>query len=162
PLDRAGRRPDRIRLPHEATAGVLDNPGAGGRVCRVRPRRLVGAHPAPAGRRGSDHRVRRVVGRCCAAHPAVGPAVHRRGAASVGRWARCRHVLAAAAAIIVSAGWWVAAVRLTRPSDRPYIGGSQHNSILELTFGYNGFGRLTGDETGSVGGGPGNTGGMWG
>ena len=27
-------------------------------------------------------------------------------------------------------------------SDRPYIGGSQHNSILELTFGYNGFGRL--------------------
>ena len=39
-----------------------------------------------------------------------------------------------------------------RPSSRPYIGGSQHNSILELTLGYNGFGRLTGDETGSVGG----------
>ena len=35
---------------------------------------------------------------------------------------------------------------------RPYIGGSQNNSILELTFGYNGFGRLTGNETGSVGG----------
>jgi len=42
---------------------------------------------------------------------------------------------------------------------RPYIGGSQTNSILELTFGYNGFGRLTGNETGSVGGGPG---GGWG
>src|SRR5204863_3226161 len=27
-----------------------------------------------------------------------------------------------------------------------------HNSILELTLGYNGFGRLTGTETGSVGG----------
>ena len=40
-----------------------------------------------------------------------------------------------------------------RPSSRPYIGGSQDNSILELTLGYNGFGRLTGDETGSVGGG---------
>ena len=35
----------------------------------------------------------------------------------------------------------------------PYIGGSQDNSILELIFGYNGFGRLTGNETGSVVGG---------
>src|SRR5205823_6205818 len=33
-----------------------------------------------------------------------------------------------------------------------YIGGSQHNSIIELALGYNGFGRLTGNETGSVGG----------
>ena len=48
------------------------------------------------------------------------------------------------------------------PADsRPYIGGSQDNSILELTLGYNGFGRLTGNEVGSVGGGGGN-GGMWG
>src|SRR5262249_59489494 len=44
---------------------------------------------------------------------------------------------------------------------RPYIGGSQHNSVLELIFGYNGFGRITGDETGSVGGG-GNGVGRWG
>ena len=42
---------------------------------------------------------------------------------------------------------------------RPYIGGSQNNSILELTLGYNGLGRLTGDEIGSVGGGGG---GGWG
>ena len=34
-------------------------------------------------------------------------------------------------------------------ASRPYIGGSQHNSILELTLGYNGFGRLNGSETGS-------------
>jgi 4-amino-4-deoxy-L-arabinose transferase-like glycosyltransferase len=46
---------------------------------------------------------------------------------------------------------------------RPYIGGSQNNSILELTLGYNGFGRLSGDETGSVGGGGGANGaGRWG
>ena len=38
---------------------------------------------------------------------------------------------------------------------RPYIGGSQDNTILNLIFGYNGFGRLTGNETGSVGGGGG-------
>ena len=64
-------------------------------------------------------------------------------------------------AILVSAGWWVAAVALTPASSRPYIGGSQHNSILELVLGYNGFGRLTGDETGSVGGGA-NQAGRWG
>ncbi len=63
-------------------------------------------------------------------------------------------------AIVVSAGWWVLAVSLWPAADRPYIGGSQHDSVLELTFGYNGFGRLTGDEVGSVGGG--GTGGVWG
>jgi 4-amino-4-deoxy-L-arabinose transferase-like glycosyltransferase len=61
--------------------------------------------------------------------------------------------------MVATAGWWVAIVELTPASMRPYIGGSQTNSVLELTFGYNGLGRLTGDETGSVGGGPG---GGWG
>ena len=51
----------------------------------------------------------------------------------------------------LAAGWWVAIVELWPASSRPYIGGSQHNSILELALGYNGFGRLDGDETGSVG-----------
>ena len=53
--------------------------------------------------------------------------------------------------MIAAAGWWLAIVMLTPASMRPFIGGSQSNSILELTLGYNGFGRLTGDETGSVG-----------
>lgn len=71
--------------------------------------------------------------------------------------------LAGIAAMVVSAGWWVAIVELTPASMRPYIGGSQDNSFLSLTFGYNGFGRLSGNETGSVGGGGGGTGGgMWG
>ncbi len=77
----------------------------------------------------------------------------------------------AAAALVVTGGWWVAIVELWPASSRPYIGGSQHNSFLELTFGYNGFGRLNGNETGSVGGmvralpggdGPALGGGMWG
>lgn len=54
-------------------------------------------------------------------------------------------------AAVVAAGWWVATVQLWPSADRPWIGGSQHNSILELTFAYNGFGRLTGDEPGSTG-----------
>jgi len=68
---------------------------------------------------------------------------------------RLLRLVAAAAAMVVSAGWWLLAVELTPPEMRPYIGGSQNNSILELTLGYNGLGRLTGDETGSVGGGNG-------
>ncbi|MEU0332375.1 glycosyltransferase family 39 protein [Streptomyces sp. NPDC006193] len=74
---------------------------------------------------------------------------------------RLGQLAAAALALVVSGGWWVAAVELWPASSRPYIGGSQHNSFLELTFGYNGLGRLDGDETGSVGGG-GRGGGMWG
>ncbi|GKQ38565.1 glycosyltransferase family 39 protein [Streptomyces sp. A012304] len=66
----------------------------------------------------------------------------------------------ATVALVVSGGWWVAIVELWPASSRPYIGGSQNNSFLELTFGYNGLGRLNGEETGSVGGGGG--GGNWG
>jgi hypothetical protein len=76
---------------------------------------------------------------------------------------RLLQLLAAAGALFVSAAWWVAIVALWPASSRPYIGGSQDNSILNLIFGYNGFGRLTGNEAGSVvgGGGPGNAG-QWG
>ncbi|WP_138758707.1 ArnT family glycosyltransferase [Modestobacter altitudinis] len=73
---------------------------------------------------------------------------------------RVLHVLAAGGALVVSAGWWVAVVELVPASWRPYIGGSQTNSVWELIWGYNGLGRLTGDETGSVGGG--GAGGAWG
>ncbi len=64
-------------------------------------------------------------------------------------------------ALVVAAGWWVAAVVLTPAADRPYVGGSTNNNILNLIFGYNGIGRLSGSETGSVGGG-GTAGSMWG
>jgi 4-amino-4-deoxy-L-arabinose transferase-like glycosyltransferase len=65
---------------------------------------------------------------------------------------RVGQVLAAAAAVIVSSGWWIAAVELIPSASRPYIGGSQNNDLISLIFGYNGFGRLTGNETGSIGG----------
>ncbi len=64
---------------------------------------------------------------------------------------RILHSLAALAAMVVAGGWWVAIVELVPASMRPYIGGSQTNSFLELTFGYNGLGRISGDEAGSVG-----------
>jgi 4-amino-4-deoxy-L-arabinose transferase-like glycosyltransferase len=55
------------------------------------------------------------------------------------------------AGIVAGAGWWILAAQLTPAADRPYFGGSTTNNILQLAIGYNGLGRLTGDETGSVG-----------
>ena len=75
-------------------------------------------------------------------------------------WRRIGQLFLAGLAMVAAAGWWVLIVELTPASARPYIGGSQNNSVLNLIFGYNGFGRLTGNETGSVGGGRGA--GMWG
>ena len=78
---------------------------------------------------------------------------------------RFLHLLGSLGTLVLAAGWWVAIVELVPASMRPYIGGSQSNSFLELTFGYNGLGRLTGNETGSVTGGVGGGnagGGMWG
>jgi len=63
--------------------------------------------------------------------------------------------LVGTAAMVLSAGWWVAVVQLVPASMRPWIGGSQDNSFLSVTFGYNGLGRISGNETGSVGGGNG-------
>ncbi|MFB8176429.1 ArnT family glycosyltransferase [Streptomyces sp. NPDC055966] len=76
---------------------------------------------------------------------------------------RFGQLAAATLALVVAGGWWVAVVELWPASSRPYTGGSQNNSFLELTFGYNGLGRINGDETGSVGGmgGAGGTG-RWG
>ncbi|MFE6872664.1 ArnT family glycosyltransferase [Kitasatospora sp. NPDC057692] len=74
-------------------------------------------------------------------------------AAPTGLWRRVRQLLAGGLATVVAGGWWVAVVELVPASARPYVGGSQDNSFLSLTFGYNGLGRLNGNETGSVGGG---------
>jgi 4-amino-4-deoxy-L-arabinose transferase-like glycosyltransferase len=77
---------------------------------------------------------------------------------------RVLHVLAGGAAVVVSAGWWLLAVALWPVSSRPYIGGSTDNTVLNLVFGYNGFGRLTGSEggVGGGGGGGGNAGSSFG
>ncbi len=72
---------------------------------------------------------------------------------------RLWHLLPAGVALVVSSGWWVAVVELWPKASRPYIGGSQTNSVLELIFGYNGLGRITGNETGSVTPGGGTIGG---
>ena len=93
--------------------------------------------------------------------PVIGLIYLLAGPPKLGR--RVVQVIYAGLAMIVAGGWWVAAVELTPASDRPYIGGSTDNNLFNLIFGYNGFGRLTGNETGSVGGQAAAGGGsMWG
>ena len=70
-----------------------------------------------------------------------------------GLWTRIGHLLAAAAAVVVSAGWYVALVAIWPADSRPYIGGSETNSLSELAIGYNGLGRIFGNSGGATGGG---------
>ena len=77
-------------------------------------------------------------------------------------WHRARQLAAGGVALVVSSFWWVVAVMAVPGADRPYVGGSQDNSLWNLIFGYNGLGRLTGNESGSVGGGAAGTSGRWG
>jgi 4-amino-4-deoxy-L-arabinose transferase-like glycosyltransferase len=73
---------------------------------------------------------------------------------------RLWQMLAGAAAILVSCGWWVATVALWPVGSRPMIDGSPDNNIFNLIFGYNGLGRIFG-ASGPGGGasGPGGGGG---
>lgn len=72
---------------------------------------------------------------------------------------RLLHLLGAAGAVVVTAGWYIALVELWPASDRPYIGGSETDSLLELTLGHNGATRILGSGGGSPFGGGGHFGG---
>jgi 4-amino-4-deoxy-L-arabinose transferase-like glycosyltransferase len=69
---------------------------------------------------------------------------------------RLWQMLAGAAAIVVSCGWWVAAVALWPVGSRPMIDGSPDNNIFNLIFGYNGLGRIFGASGPGGGGGGAN------
>ncbi|MEU0543631.1 glycosyltransferase family 39 protein [Nocardia sp. NPDC005978] len=59
--------------------------------------------------------------------------------------ARLLKLLTAAAAVVLSAGWYVALVAWWPADSRPYIGGSSDNSLWELAMDYNGLGRVFGN-----------------
>ena len=61
---------------------------------------------------------------------------------------RAVQLLAGLGALVVAGGWWVVIVLLVPAADRPFIDGSPDNSIWNLIFVYNGFGRLSGSGTG--------------
>ncbi|MGV9860408.1 glycosyltransferase family 39 protein [Gordonia sp. NPDC003425] len=68
---------------------------------------------------------------------------------------RIGQLVLAAVALVASAGWFVLATILTPASSRPYIGGSTDNSFMDLVWGYNGVGRISGGSGGGPGGGGG-------
>ncbi|MEN3280413.1 MAG: hypothetical protein V7607_1553 [Solirubrobacteraceae bacterium] len=78
-----------------------------------------------------------------------------------GRLAAGRQLLAGGAAMVVVGGAWPLLMALTPASSRPWISGTNDNSILSLIFNYNGFGRLDGQAGGPqiAGGGGGGGGG---
>ena len=82
-------------------------------------------------------------------------------AAPCGLWKRIGKLLIAAAAMVVSAGWYIALVSLWPAGSRPYIGGSTDNNLLQLALGYNGIERIVGREGGRGGGGPGGAGNLF-
>ena len=61
----------------------------------------------------------------------------------------------ALATVVVASSWWVAIVELVPTTSRPFIGGSTTNSVVELIFGYDGFGRIFGGSGPGPAGGPG-------
>jgi len=72
---------------------------------------------------------------------------------------RLLQLSAAAATLVLSAGWWVAIVALWPAASRPYIGSTTNNSIISLIFGYNGLSRIfggsgSGPSGTATGGGP--------
>ncbi|MFE6646584.1 ArnT family glycosyltransferase [Nocardioides sp. NPDC057772] len=81
--------------------------------------------------------------------PAIAVVYLIAGKGSFGR--RVAHGVACFVAMVVSAGWYLAIVELVPASWRPYIDGSTGNSLLELTLGYNGVGRLNGGDYGGLG-----------
>ncbi|WP_432537946.1 glycosyltransferase family 39 protein [Kineococcus arenarius] len=80
-------------------------------------------------------------------------------AAPTGFVRRVAQLLAAGVAVVVSAGWWFLVAGLWPASSRPYIGGSTDGTAWDLAIGYNGLGRLFGNEGGGAGGGQLPTGG---
>lgn len=59
---------------------------------------------------------------------------------------RILHLLGALGGLVAVAGAYIAAFTLTPTTVRPYMAGSQTNSFLELTFGYNGLARIFGNR----------------
>ncbi|MCX2733649.1 glycosyltransferase family 39 protein [Saccharopolyspora sp. NFXS83] len=76
------------------------------------------------------------------------------------RWPRkLLHLGTATAVLAVVSASWMVAVDAVPADSRPYIGGSTDNTVLDLLLGYNGLGRVFGQDhiasPGMMGGGPG-------
>ncbi|MBI2704260.1 MAG: glycosyltransferase family 39 protein [Actinobacteria bacterium] len=76
--------------------------------------------------------------------PAIGVALV---AGTSGWWEKAKRGLVFGATTIAVSISWLMIVDLTPASSRPFVGGSTNNTVRDLVFGYNGFGRVTGGAT---------------
>jgi 4-amino-4-deoxy-L-arabinose transferase-like glycosyltransferase len=67
-------------------------------------------------------------------------------------WKRILHLALAGVVIVVVSFSWAVVVDLTPANQRPYIDGSTDNTVMNLIFGYNGLGRVDGNERGTQAG----------
>jgi len=74
-------------------------------------------------------------------------------AAPVSWRTRAMYLGAATAALAVVSGSWMVIVDSLPGDMKPYIGGSTDGTVRDLVLGYNGLGRITGDENGPGSGG---------
>ena len=63
-------------------------------------------------------------------------------------WKRLLHLGAATVLLLVISFSWAVAVDLTPASERPYVGSSENNTVMELILGHNGIKRLIGGGAG--------------
>lgn len=59
-------------------------------------------------------------------------------------WQKILHLAAATLLLLAVSFSWAVTVDLTPPENRPYVGGSENNTVMELIFGHNGLSRLIG------------------
>lgn len=64
---------------------------------------------------------------------------------------RIGHLLLCATTALVTGGWWILLVAIWPAGSRPWIGSTANNSAWQVALGYNGIGRLTGNETSATG-----------
>ncbi|MFF1883190.1 ArnT family glycosyltransferase [Pseudarthrobacter sp. NPDC058196] len=63
---------------------------------------------------------------------------------------RLKNSAISGAVMVLTGGFWMTVVDLIPAGMRPYVGGSQSNSVLELTLAYNGLDRIVGTDAGPV------------
>ncbi|MEU8318503.1 glycosyltransferase family 39 protein [Nonomuraea sp. NPDC048881] len=73
---------------------------------------------------------------------------------------RVGHLLAAGVVLVASSAWWMVVVDLWPAASRPYVGGSTGNTVRDLVIGYNGLGRIFGQDRAGGGSGGANFGGQ--
>ena len=81
--------------------------------------------------------------------------------AKTGWWRKIGNLALATLILLVVSFSWAVAVDLTPANQRPYVGSSETNSVVDLALGYNGVSRLLGRWPGGFGRGIGALMEMW-